>query len=209
MTQPIEEPFTSALNDLALPVGPTPALHSGHDVQFYRTELALIQSATDFLADGLRAGQPIVVIATEPHRRAFADRLRARGLDTDEMLSGREAIWLDARETLSCFMEGRTPNRELFLQTVGAVFERLLKKRYYLVVRGYGEMVDLLVKEGNVDGAVLLEAMWNELADKYSFALLCGYSMDNFLKEAGAEGFRQVCSQHSRVVPLEPFRNAS
>ncbi len=31
------------------------------------------------------------------------------------------------------------------------------------IVRAYGEMVDLLWKDGNVDGAVQLEALWNEL----------------------------------------------
>lgn len=191
------------LVDSTCELGCTPAGLSGHDVQFYRTDAFLTSAVVDFLGEGIRAGQPVIVIATEPHRRAFAEKLRAKGLDPDKLFSGRLAVWLDARETLSAFMEGGLPNRELFFATVGSVFERLLAKRYYLVVRAYGEMVDLLFKEGNTEGAVLLEQLWNELANKYKYALLCGYAIDNLLHEAGVAGFRRICDHHTRALPVE------
>jgi hypothetical protein len=100
-------------------------------------------------------------------------------------------------------MEGAVPNRELFFATVGSVFERLLGKRHYLVVRAYGEMVDLLFKDGKAEGAVLVEQFWNELAKQYKYSLLCGYSLENFLHEAGATGFRRVCDHHTRALPFE------
>lgn len=209
MSHPADLPFQTAIEAFALPCEPTPAGTPGHDVQFYRTDAHLVRSVVSFLAAGVKAGQPIIVIATAPHRQAFEAGLRTLGLDIDELLSGREAVWLDARETLNCFMEGAVPDRELFMKTVGAVFESVVRKRHYLVVRGYGEMVDLLWKDGNADGAIQLEALWNELADKYSFSLLCAYAMDNFLKDAGSAGCRRVCAHHSRVLPYEPFEQAS
>jgi hypothetical protein len=195
--------LTKALADSACEVGCTPVGLPGHDVQFYRTDAFLTNAVVDFLGDSVRAGQPIIVIATEFHRRAFAAGLRAKGLDPDEYFSGSLAVWLDARESLSMFMEGGVPNRELFFATVGSVFERLLGKRYYLVVRAYGEMVDLLLKDGNAEGAVLLEELWNELADQFKYSLLCGYSIENFLRGAGVDGFRRVCDHHTRALPLE------
>lgn len=192
-----------ALADSPCESGCTPAGLAGHDVQFYRTDDYLTSAVVEFLGDGIRAGQPVIVIATEAHRRAFAERLRTKGLDPDEVFSGRLAVWLDARETLSAFMEGGLPNRELFFATVGSVFERLLAKRYYLVVRAFGEMVDVLFKDGNTEGAVLLEQYWNELANQYKYSLLCGYSMENFLHEAGVAGFRRVCDHHTRALPFE------
>jgi hypothetical protein len=187
----------------------TPAGAIGHDVQFYRSESYLMGEVADFLANGVRVGQPLVVIATEAHRAGFARELRARGLDIDELLSGREAIWLDARETLAAFMESGHPNRELFFATVGSVFERLLRKRNYLIVRGYGEMVDLLARDGNIEGSLLLEALWNELAQKYAYSLLCGYSLDNFLHETGAHNLKQVCAHHTSALPPENYTEAT
>src|ERR1041385_2716510 len=140
---------------------PTPAGLPGHDVNFYRSDEALVASVVDFLAAGIRVGQPILVIATDAHRRAIADELRARRLDPEVLLAGRLAIWLDARQTLQQFMESGLPNRELFMATVGSVFELLLEKRPYLLVRPFGEMVDILWKDGNNEGAIFLETLWN------------------------------------------------
>jgi hypothetical protein len=195
--------LAKALADVSCEAACTPPGLPGHDVQFYQSEPYLVRTAVDFLGDAIRAGQPIIVIATDEHRRAFIDGLCAKGLDPDKLYSGQLAVWLDARETLAAFMEGPIPSRELFMATVGSVFERLLAKRYYLVVRAFGEMVDLLFKDGNEEGAVLLEQLWNELANQYKYSLLCGYAVDNFLHEAGVAGFRRVCDHHSRVVPLE------
>lgn len=198
-----------AIKDSERPVGRTLPGLVGHDVQFYRTDEYLTRAAANFLAEGVRAGQPLVVFATPPHRAAFIAALRGLGLDTEEMLSGREAVWLDARETMDAFMEGRLPNRELFMATVGSIFERLLRKRNFLIVRGYGEMVDLLARDGNHDGALELEKFWNELAEKYPYSLLCGYSLDNFLHESGATHARRVCHQHTRTLPPEELGEAT
>jgi hypothetical protein len=176
---------------------PTPAGVSGHDVHFYRSDEALVGSVVDFLSDAIRVGQPIIVIATEVHRRAFGNGLRAQRLDPDALLAGRLAIWLDAQQTLDSFMENGLPNRELFNATVGSVFAKILDKRQYLVVRAFGEMVDLLWKQGNAEAAILLEQLWNDLAHKYKYSLLCGYSIDNFLHEAGVAAFRSVCDHHT------------
>ncbi len=170
-----------------------------HDVHFYNADDDLSRALVGFLADGLALGQPILVIATKAHRRAFADGLRKMGLDPDEAYSGRLAVWLDARETLAAFMEGGRPDRDLFMATVGSVFDRLLRKREYLLVRAYGEMVDLLCQDGNLRGALALEGLWNELADRYAYSLLCGYSMEGVFRAAGDEGFRHVLTQHGRA----------
>jgi DcmR-like sensory protein len=183
--------------------GPTKASMVGHDVHFYKSEASLVRTVVRFLTDGLRAGQPIVVFATPEHRRRFVDGIRAEGLDPDELYSGRLAVWHDARETLASFMEGGKPNRDLFMATVGNVFERLIHKRSYLIVRGYGEMVDLLWKDGNTEGAIALEQLWNDLADRYSYSLLCGYAVEQFFVAGGVDGFQRVCSHHTHALPLD------
>jgi len=190
-----DSPAASPAVDVSNPWAPR------HDVQFYENEDFLYSAVGSFLADGVRAGQPLIVIATASHRRAFADRLRSVGLDIDLLMHGRDVVWLDARETLDAFMEGPTPNRALFNATVGSVLDKLMAGRKYVVVRAYGEMVDLLWKDGNIEGAIALEELWNDLAVKYSFSLLCAYAMDSSFKEADTHGFKQICRQHGRVVP--------
>lgn len=186
----------------------TPAGVPGHDVQFYDGEDFLAREVAKFLAEGIRAGQPLIIIATESHRRQFARRLRELGFDADEYYFGSNTLWLDASNTLRAIMEDGMPNRELFEATLGTVFDRVLAKRSYLVVRAYGEMVDLLWKDGNVEGAIALEEMWNALAARYSFTLLCAYSMGNFSEEAHTASFQRICGQHTHALPTEDYLEA-
>jgi hypothetical protein len=174
----------------------------GHHVQFYENEEFLRTEVGNFLADGVRVGQPIIVIATAPHRKAFASRMRSRGIEPDDLVLGRDAVWLDAHDTLSAFMEGGQPNAELFEATVGNVFEKLITNRKYVIVRAYGEMVDLLWSEGKSKAAIELEILWNEIAAKYSFSLLCAYSKHSLSKDAG-HGIADICGQHMRVLHSE------
>jgi hypothetical protein len=67
------------------------------------------------------------------------------------------------------------------------------------MIRAYGEMVDVLWKDGKPDAAIRLEMLWNRLAAKYGFALLCGYAMGSFYKQT--KRFEDVCRQHAHIVP--------
>jgi len=205
----IEIQLARALADASSYAVPTPAGLTGHDVLFYRTDAFLTRTVVDFLAEGVSTGHPIVVIATEAHRRAFADGLRAKGLDPDQGFGDRLPVWLDARETLDTIMEGSRPNRELFMSIVEEAFERIIDKRNYLVIRCYGEMVDLLWKDGNPEAAALFEQCTNELADRYKFAMLCGYAIDDFMHEEGIAGVRRICDQHKHVLPLESIKKSA
>ena len=175
----------------------------GHDVQFYHTECVPDTRGHRLPGSRLACRATSYRDCDRAHRRAFAEGLRAEGVDPDELFSDRFVLWIDARTAFSSFMEGGKPNRELFQATVGSVFERVLDKRSYLIVRAYGEMVDLLANDGNVDGAVMLERLWNELASRYQYSLLCGYSVDRLFHEAGADGLSRVLTQHTHVLPLE------
>lgn len=185
----------------------TPAGVPGHDVQFYDGEDFLVREVTKFLAEGIRAGQPLIIVATQSHRRQFASRLRELGFDADAYF-GSHSDWLDAQDTLNAFMVDGMPNRELFEATLGAVLDRALGTHRYLVARAYGEMVDLLWKDGNIEGAIALEEMWNALAARYSFTLLCAYAMGNFYEEAHSASFQRICAQHAHALPTEEYLEA-
>jgi hypothetical protein len=178
---------------------PTPAWRTGHDVHFYDDDAHLLAAVSQFSVEGIQAGQPMIIIATKAHRRSIQERLQPLDRET---LDTADITWLDARETLTAFMEGDLPNEGLFLDTIGNVFERVLAKRNYLVVRAYGEMVDLLWNAGNVEGAIAVEQLWNDIAAKYSFNLLCAYSMGSSLRQSHNEAFERICKHHGSVLTL-------
>jgi signal transduction histidine kinase/ActR/RegA family two-component response regulator len=186
----------------------TAPIHSKHHVQFYENEEFLVGVVARFLRDGLTAGDPLVVIASSDHREKFTAAIKDEGLEVNHHIELGQLIFLDAQETLSTFMVNGMPDRQSFQEHVGAVVEKARAGRPGVTVRAFGEMVDLLWRQGNARAAVRLEELWNELATIHEFSLLCAYTMGNFSGVAHSQKFESVCQQHARVMPTEMYINA-
>jgi KaiC/GvpD/RAD55 family RecA-like ATPase len=128
-----------------------------HIVQFYEDEGFLYDAVARFLGAGLNAGEPLVVIATEPHRQGFSQRLKSNGFDVEGVCATGQLTWLDAAETLSQFMVGSMPDWELFEALMNRVLEKSAAGGPPRRVRAYGEMVELLWRGGNPHAAICLE----------------------------------------------------
>jgi hypothetical protein len=175
-----------------------------HAVQFYSNERSLLATVVEFLGDGLAAGQPAIVIATSPRLSAILERLGERQLDVDAARQRGDLVLLDAHETLATFMIGDAPDETAFDAGIGHLFGRTLRDRPAgTILRAYGEMVDVLWRDGQEDAAIKLELLWNRLSTQYGFALMCGYSMGHFYKRATRR--EEICNLHSAVI--EPGSN--
>jgi hypothetical protein len=171
-----------------------------HAVKFYSDENSLARTVARFIAEGIDNGQPGIVIATPSHSDTIARELATCGADVDELRRTGELQFLDARKALASFMVGPVPDAGLFKAHVGGVIEEICAGRTPCPIRAYGEMVDILWQDGNPDGAIRLEMLWNGLAQAYDFALLCGYAVGHFYKETSDPRYQDVCSQHTHVV---------
>ncbi len=168
-----------------------------HLVHFYADEDALASSVADYAAEGLEAGEAVVLIAEPAHLEALRDALRARGADPDAGPAGGVHL-LDAASTLDLFMEGGRPAPERFCDAVGGVLHSAAAGR--AGVRAYGEMVGTLWREGNVTGALSLEELWNELARELPFTLYCAYRDSLVAGTTGETLVDAACRLHSAVV---------
>src|SRR5256885_11895342 len=174
--------------------------HQHHAVQFYDCDTTLYSTVARFLGQGLVDGQPVIVIATAAHRLPILEYLKARMVDVDQALQSGDLIVIDANETLERVMLDDRLDEEAFESICGSLIRELLTNRStHTLIRAYGEMVDVLWKAGKPDAAIRLEILWNQLADRYGFALLCGYSIANFSQQT--DRFEEVCRQHAHVVP--------
>jgi PAS domain S-box-containing protein len=175
-----------------------------HVVQFYDDDAFLADMVCGYIAAGLAAGDPIVIIATPAHLEAFEARLSRRAIDVERAVRTRLLTFLDAGETLAALMRGRMPDAEKFRAHVGGVLRKARAAANERPARAYGEMVDVLWKAGNREAAIRLEELWNELARDEAFTLICAYGMASFDGER-TSGFHNVCDAHSHVLPTESF----
>jgi hypothetical protein len=170
---------------------------SYHAVRFYENKASLCKLVAEFLGDGLAIGQPALIIGTPEHRAAIADELRARHFDVERLQAAGEVLMLDARTSLATFMVDGIPDGDLFHARTTASIAQLCRGRRDCTIRAYGEMVDLLWKDGESTAAVQLEMLWNRLAATHDFSLLCGYAMGNFYKDASVG---DICHHHTHVI---------
>jgi hypothetical protein len=171
-----------------------------HAVRFYETDKSLAQIVAEFLRDGLAAGNPGIVVATPAHRGAILKELVAKSLDVVQLQRSHDLVLLDAQETLSMFMTNGKPETEAFQNSMCEVIKMACRGRPNCTVRIYGEMVDVLWKNGQQEAAIRLEILWNRLANSQAFSLLCGYAMGYFYKDAIV---REVCRHHTHVVSAD------
>jgi PAS domain S-box-containing protein len=100
-------------------------------------------------------------------------------------------------------MDGSVPDARRFRAVLGAAIERSRRASDHSTVRAFVGMVDVLWADGNRDGAIRVEECWNELGRTHALSLLCAYAMGNFSDEAQTQPFRDICRQHTHVVPTE------
>lgn len=168
-----------------------------HAVRFYDNDKALAQIVADFLGDGLTSGEPGIVVASPTQRAAIIRELVAKDIDVVKLQGSDELIFLDAEETLSTFMANGTPDGDKFKDRMCEIIKRTGRGQADRTIRIYGQMVDLLWKNGKHQAAIRLEMLWNQLANGHAFSLLCGYAMGHFYKDAN---FHDICARHTHVL---------
>jgi hypothetical protein len=195
------------------PKGESPATHvnwleldrSPHAIQFYSGDGFLLNSLGRFVSTALDAADSCFVLATPAHLDGLAERLKARGVDTNRAVKKGRYVAVDAFQVLARFMVDGKLNktrfdefiREVLLPLKAAAQSRLKR------VAVCGEVVALLWADGKAEAAIELERLWNEVAAQGSYCLRCFYPIASFSDPRQNELFLKLCTEHASVIPLE------
>jgi len=172
-----------------------------HEVRFYSDDASLLDGFTQFIGAALRAGNVVIVAATELHQGSLLPRLQAHGLDIGAAIEQGRYIPLDAAETLSTFMINDQPDPVRFMKVIGDLVVTAAKaaKGEHSRVAACGECAPLLWAQRNAEAAIRVEDLWNEIAKAYYVDILCGYPLGSFHAEQDSRIFQRICAEHSAV----------
>jgi anti-sigma regulatory factor (Ser/Thr protein kinase) len=173
-----------------------------HQVFFYDEDHELVASVARYVTEGLSVGEPAIVIATAAHLAALDEALHDHGIDAPLARATGDYLAFDAAETLDSFMVDGSPDDDRFMKVIGGMLAST--RRVGADIRAFGEMVALLWHQDNVSGAIALESLWNDLADRQPFSLLCAYPT-TALTTAGLGDVHEVCRLHSDVLPPSSY----
>lgn len=177
-----------------------------HLVEFYKTERSLLRNLRDYLLSGLDKNDTCVVIVKPLHMKKLLQELKKctcvsfNPYDNDESLK-----IINAESVLNSFMVGGHPDKKKFFASIGTIVEKASSNGRS--IRAYGEMVALLWEEGNKEGAIELENLWNQLSKKYEFSLYCAYPDMLFKADNGDRAMVDRCHNLS-LLPDDPLNVA-
>ena len=89
-----------------------------HVVQFYADEDGFLDALQPYVAEGIAAGEAVVLVVTPVHLAALEQRLAGAGVDLEQARRQGFYTALDARHTLDLFMVDGWPDDDRFAKVV-------------------------------------------------------------------------------------------
>jgi len=170
-------------------------------MEIYKDEAAIAALVARMIVQALQLHQPALVMTTPSIKARIAEALEEAGLDVQLLDTERKVHMLDEQVLRDTVMDGDLPNAERFNEIVSALLEGLcVARRNLCVIMIYSDMADALVRANNLIGARALEQMWNRLAARFSFSLVCGYAAAGLNQHVPTfEELRELCEQHNVI----------
>lgn len=174
-----------------------------HIAQAYEDEEFLIEAVCHFVSSGLRHGDGVLVIPTAAHWEAITRRLESENVDLGQALRSGQLAVLDAEGTLSKVMTEGMPDWMAFKKLVGGLIEQMRQR--HGAVRAFGEMVDLLLRDGNREATMCLEEFWNKIIKFHGISLFCAYRLDALHITAYGGPLQDICRTHTHLIPTRHY----
>jgi hypothetical protein len=171
-----------------------------HFAQLYRDLDPLGRAVSTFIETGLQRGNALLVTATSTNTDVILGTLKNSGVDPLACRRTGQLTVIDADAMLGRFMRGDLPDWNDFRSAMGAVLEEV---QHFggAAIRAFGEMVNLLWRDGLVPAAIQLEKYLNALSEEFSLSRYCAYLLDS--KEREPSALHDVCCEHSDVILTE------
>ncbi|PTQ78012.1 MEDS domain-containing protein [Nitrosomonas ureae] len=173
---------------------------NSHLVQVCENLSSQAEILTEYIREGLSNGEGIVIIARPELRKALADKMNSLGLDLDDLKAQSRIKILDANFLLSLFNFDDAIDKYSFIKyVITPVVEVKLK---FGKVRTFGEMVDILWKNGHQNLAVELEGMWHDSCHENDFMHFCTYLLDSLEPAEYTDSLERICNSHNHLIPI-------
>lgn len=174
-----------------------------HAVHFFDEQAALIQSAASFLAGGLLRGAPAIVLITPGRGAAMKRRLKEMGVDVSGAVAAKQLTLLDSTVVVETLLQDGMPDQQRFREVIGAQVAAAIEIWRPFQLFAFGDMVDVLYTRGDVEAAIELERLWDELAHRLSIALYCAYDAAQFTHDRHRAAFDAICRHHDLIIPMQ------
>jgi hypothetical protein len=162
-----------------------------HVAALFHSDDFIVERIASFIAEGLTRGEHVLALCTIEHWNAIARRLDSQGVAYGHATSDGRLVFLDADELLATITHDGRVSVDRFRDLLGQLLRPGAKTRVY------GEVVSLLAQRGDLDGAIHVESLGQQLARTRPVAILCGYDV-NRCAALGPAAMMRIRELHDR-----------
>jgi two-component system nitrate/nitrite response regulator NarL len=151
-----------------------------HRAVFYASLDARLDDYAKFIAEALGNGRVVLGCVDNPCRDPLRSRLAALGVVLDKEIAAGRITALDTELLVPQLLEGdRISDGKFFAAAIPLLLNAARRSRTpQPAMSAFGDASYSLWRAGEVDAAIRLEQLWDEMSGVFNLELLCGYDID-------------------------------
>jgi two-component system, cell cycle response regulator DivK len=164
-----------------------------HIAHFYERDEQLCLTLAEFVVEGLRRGERIVLLATSAHWAAVRELLVWSDIDLERAIRKKQIAFVDAERILADVSVNGRVDRARYRSLLGATLEHVA-----VPFRVFFDVMSLLVARGQLDSALEIEEVGHELAHASHASVLCAYNLEHV--EPSSDAAQRLSRCHDRTI---------
>ena len=179
---------------------------NSHILQIYDSEDFLAAAVAHFAAEGLKAGEAVLLTGTRPHLAGIDRELESAGVDAGAAARNGQLLLSDVEESLVHVVTDGRLEPARFDEVACGTLEGVLQDPRFSGVRWWGELTNTLHhRHGNREAALQAEQLGDAAAKKYGATVFCSFMCDKYDSRGYDEILKDLCCVHSHVIPAPDY----
>jgi hypothetical protein len=168
-------------------------------VLFYSSDAVFVSAFSQFVASSLRQESAVIVLVTESHGESLRRSLQLCNVDLDQAVREGLYIPLNISQLLSKVMVDGMPDPTCFMNAAAEVVAEAAQRAagQHGKVAACGECSPTVRAKGDVDAAIQLEHLWDEVSRSQQMDIQCAYLMT--ARQESARAVKRLCAEHTVV----------
>ena len=170
-----------------------------HQVLFCSSDAVLVGGFTRFITDALEKEQAVIALVTEAHHQSVQRSLQASRVDLARAIRQTRYYSLSISELLAKVMVDGRPDPARFRNVAQDLFADVARQatNQHAGIAACSECPATLWANGDVEAAIQLERLWDEIGKSRQMDILCAYPLAAREESVGA--VRRLCAEHTAV----------
>jgi DNA-binding NarL/FixJ family response regulator len=169
-----------------------------HSLLFCSSDAILVAAFSRFIAGALDRGNAVIVLVTDAHDRSLQRSLQASPVDLALAIRQQRYVSVSITELLAKVMVNGRPDPARFLNAAAELLTEVARHAgQHAEVVACGECSPTVWADGNVEAAIQLEQLWDDIAKSRQMDILCAYPLA--ARGESVTAVRSLCAEHTAV----------